>query len=848
MMLLRLSVIVIILSQNLVLAQVQIQLLSPSKFLGYELGDRFTPHHQIVSYYEHVAESVSNFKVEKYGETYEHRPLIYGILSSPENFQHLEQIQTDNLKRTGIISGEPEGDNKIPVVWLGYNVHGNEAVGAETAMLTLYQLVNPSNQNSQEWLKNVVVIFDPCLNPDGRDRYVSWYQQHGNQVPNPNLDSKEHWEPWPRGRTNHYLFNLNRDWAWQTQVETKRRIKVYNQWLPQVCVDFHEMRLNNPYYFAPSAKPRHEVITPWQIEFQTLIGKNHAKYFDSNGWTYFTKEVYDQLYPSYADTYSTYNGAVGMTYEQGGSGRAGLAGLMINGDTLRLKDRIQHHHTTGMSTVEMTAMHSDQVMDEYTKYFRESANNPPGQYKTYILKAQRDDLLELKDWLKVNQIRYGAAASPRKSKGLNYSTQQQESFTIEPQDLIISTYQPKSKLIQVLFEADTKLEDSLTYDHTSWSIPYAFGLQAYALNNRMEPESQHLDPPAPVYNFAQRPYAYLAPYESIKDLRFLAEIIQFGVKVRAAEKGFEQQGQTFEKGSLVIMRSDNQHLPNFDTLVINTARKLERQLVAAATGWVDQGSDFGSSYLNFLNIPKVAVLQGDFTNANNFGEIWYFFEQVINYQVTILEGSFFDKIDLNKYNVFIIPNGSYSSLLSDELLEKLKGWVKNGGRLILLQEALSHFSDKEGFNLKKYRTEDAKKLHQERERTETERDLLRNYGDKNRDNLRKAVQGAIYRTRLDNSHPLAFGYLSNYFTLKESATHYDYLEKGWNVAVINKPESLVSGFVGHRASRDIANSLVFGVEEMGEGEVVYLVDNPLVRGFWKNGQLLFGNAVFMVGQ
>ncbi len=848
MLLLRICMMVIILPGCPVLAQVQTHLLSPSEFLRYELGERFTPHHQIISYYEHVAATMSNFKVEKYGETYEHRPLIIGILSSPENFQRLEQIRTDNLKRAGLISGEPEAESKIPIVWLGYNVHGNEAVSSESAMLTLYELVNPSTQKSQQWLSKVIVIFDPCLNPDGRDRYVNWYQQHRNLVPNPNLDSREHWEPWPKGRTNHYLFNLNRDWAWQTQIETKKRMVVYNQWLPQVSVDFHEMGLDNPYYFAPSAKPRHEVITPWQIEFQTMIGKNHAKYFNQNYWTYFTKEEYDQLYPSYADTYTTFNGAVGMTYEQGGSHRAGLSSLLINDDTLTLSDRIQHHHTTGMSTVETTAQHADKVMDEYTRFFRESTLNPKALYKTYVIKARADDLVDLKDWLEINQIWYGAVNSTRRSNGFNYLTQQNEGFNIGPQDLIISAYQPKSKLLQVLFEPRVELEDSLTYDHTAWAAPYTFGLQAYALSSRLEPDNEHRNPDPPVYTFTQRPYAYLAGYRNVKDLRFMAEIIQSGIKVRIAEKEFAQQALTFDRGSLVITRNDNQHLPSFDSLVINTARKLNRPLVATSSGWADQGQDFGSSYVNLLKKPVVAVLQSDSTDANNFGEVWYFFEQILNYQVTVLQASYFKTIDLHRYNVLIIPNGSYKNFLSDDVLDKLRRWIKSGGRLILLQETLSYFSDKEGFALKKYGTEEAKKLHDQRIKDQTKQDQQRSYEDKVRDNLMNDVQGAIYKTRLDNTHPLAFGYPSYYFTLKESSAHYDFLGQGWNVAVINQPESLISGFAGHRTKNDVTNSLVFGVEEMGEGDVVYLVDNPLVRAFWKNGQLLFGNAVFMVGQ
>jgi hypothetical protein len=232
----------------------QQKLQSPKEFLGYELGDRFTRHHKVIEYFKHVADVLTNVSMTQYGETYENRPLVYAVITSPENFNNLEQIRTDNLKRTGLLEGAPS-PNKKAIVWLSYNVHGNEANSLEASMLTLYELANPSNAKTQEWLKNTVVIIDPCINPDGRDRYANFYNQYRNHPANENGDAKEHHEAWPGGRANHYLFDLNRDWAWETQVETQQRIKVYHRWMPHVHVDFHEQGANSPYYFAPAAEP-----------------------------------------------------------------------------------------------------------------------------------------------------------------------------------------------------------------------------------------------------------------------------------------------------------------------------------------------------------------------------------------------------------------------------------------------------------------------------------------------------------------------------------------------------------------------------------------------------------------
>ncbi|RYY08519.1 MAG: zinc carboxypeptidase, partial [Chitinophagaceae bacterium] len=262
------------------------QLQSPEQFLGYKLGSRYTPHFNVVNYFKHVVANMpAQMKLEQYGLTNERRPLMLAYVASPENFTKLESIRVNNLRLAGLAEDKQAGDENAPaIIWLSYNVHGNETSSSESAMMMIYELANPANTKTKEWLKNVVVIIDPCINPDGRDRYVNWFNSVVGKVPNPRLQSREHMEPWPGGRSNHYNFDLNRDWAWQVQVESQQRLVKYNQWLPQIHVDYHEQSVNSPYYFAPGAEPYHEVITNWQREFQATIGKNNAKYFDQNGW------------------------------------------------------------------------------------------------------------------------------------------------------------------------------------------------------------------------------------------------------------------------------------------------------------------------------------------------------------------------------------------------------------------------------------------------------------------------------------------------------------------------------------------------------------------------------------
>src|SRR5688572_10729554 len=342
------------------------QLQSPEQFLGYKLGEKFTPHWKIVDYFRHVSsQAPSVVKLQNYGATYEGRPLMVAFVSSASNIANLENIRLNNLRLAASLDNSRGTIEKAPaIVWLSYNVHGNEASSSEVSMMTLYSLANPDNLK-KEWLSNTVVIIDPCLNPDGRDRYTNWYNSIVGKNYNPSLSARERYEPWPNGRTNHYNFDLNRDWAWQTQVESRQRIILYQQWLPQVHVDFHEQYYDSPYYFAPAAEPYHEVITKWQRDFQQTIGKNHAKIFDQNGWLYFTKQYFDLFYPSYGDTYPIYNGSIGMTYEQAGHGMGGLGIKLSDGDTLTLKDRIEHHYATSMSTVEMASKNGAKLVSEF---------------------------------------------------------------------------------------------------------------------------------------------------------------------------------------------------------------------------------------------------------------------------------------------------------------------------------------------------------------------------------------------------------------------------------------------------------------------------------------------------
>lgn len=795
---------------------------SPSEFLGYEIGSRFTRHHKVADYFEYISKSIPNVKLEKYGETNEHRPLYIAFISSEENIKNIEEIRKKNLAQTGILKGST--DSKVAIVWLSYNVHGNEASSTEASMLTLYELVT----SKKDWLKNTLVIIDPCINPDGRDRYVNWYNQVKSSPFNISQDAKEHYEPWPGGRPNHYLFDLNRDWAWATQVETQQRLKIYNKWMPHIHVDFHEQYINNPYYFAPAAAPYHEIITDWQRNFQTEIGKNHAKYFDKEGWLYFTKESFDLLYPSYGDTYPTYMGAIGMTYEQAGHGRAGLGIKTDKGEVLTLKDRALHHMTTGISTVEIASKNVEKLNNEFKNFF----DNSSLMYKSYVLKNDNSDKTErLKKLLDKHEIHYEFATNGI-AKGYQYSISEEGKINTSSGDLVIHTNQPKGKMVNVLFEPKAFLADSLTYDITAWSIPYAHGFEAIASKTIVN-STKSITTKTTTNLIDKKAYAYISKWNSLDDAIFLGELLKENITPRFSEKPFSIEGKSYERGTLIILRNDNKSL-KFDEKLIEIANRNQRKLQAVSTGFVSSGPDFGSPSVKPINKQKIALLSGEGSSSLSFGEIWHFFETELQYPITILNTDYFNRINLSNYDVLIIPDGFYEDILLKNTLEKITSWVQSGGTLIAIDNALQSFVDKEGFALKSKETE-----------KETNKNLTP-YADLERKSVKDLITGAIFKSNVDNTHPLAFGYKEAYFSLKLGNKSYSYLEKGVNIAYFTEESKNISGYAGSLAVKNISESLLFGEEQKGRGSIIYMVDNPLFRSFWDNGKLFLANAVFLL--
>ncbi len=814
--------------------QATAQIPKPTDFLsGYTTA--FTPHHQLVDYFEAVAETSPRVQLYEYGRSYEGRPLLVAFVSSSDNIRNLQAIRTAHLSRSGITQTTPTA-KPVAVVWLSYSVHGNEAAGSEASIQVLYDLATaaPGNTDSlAAFLENTIVIIDPSLNPDGYTRYTDDQRRRATKFPQAHPSAWEHTEAWPNGRTNHYLFDLNRDWAWATQKETQARLTLYQQWMPHVHADVHEMGHNSSYYFAPAAEPFHDYITDFQRSFQTKIGQNHARLFDAQGWLYYTREEFDLLYPSYGDTYPTFNGAIGMTYEQAGSGFAGRAVETAFGDTLTLADRIAHHHATSLSTIAVASRNAEQLIAASADFRKAATSKPRGKAEAYVFPLATNSPAKLQSLLRIlnlHAITYGSAASTSSISGQSYSNSQITNRKIAKGDLVVPARQMQGVLAQVLLDPSTRVPDSLTYDITAWSLPTVLGLDGYALHNTVAlgdtfqlPRNTAMDAPA---------YGFAINMDGFGAWQAVAPLLREGLVARYAPTASELGAQVLPAGTLFVLARDFSSSAYAKTYSAAVERGLS--LLPLRSGFARKGFDIGSDNVSKLAAPTVVLVQADEVDVNAFGHVWHMFEQRLDYPIRPVPWQEISLESLADVDVVIIPDSRLD--FTGGKLESLTAWVRGGGRLIVMEASAEALGAAEGFALSK--KEDKPGL-----RTADDDDPMPAYANRQRARISSNVPGALIETQVDHTHPLAFGLGKDFYTLRTAERRWAFLKDGYNVIGLRTSPD-VRGFVGSDVLAELEETLTIGVQPLGQGEVVYAADNLAYRGFWEHGMQVLANAVF----
>jgi len=603
---------------------------SPIEYLGYELGDEFTFHYQVMDYFKVLDEESDRLSFHKYGTTYEGRDLYYAVISSGNNMENIESIREANVA----LANNPEStttDDKPVVVWMSYNVHGNEASSSEAAMQTAYRLVAATDAETQNWLENSVVVIDPMMNPDGRDRYVYWYKSSQANVLNTDANDLEHDEIWPGGRTNHYWFDLNRDWVWLVHPESEGRIMAYQQWMPQVHMDFHEQGFNNNYFLMPGTTPRNKELPDDYEEWADAFGRGAVAEFDEAGVNYATREAFDFFYPGYGSSYPSVMGGIGMLAEQGGHSRGGRAVETDDGYILTLRQRVFDHYTNSVSIVKTASDNREGLLEYFQNSVSQSTQR--GNTAAYILPNNENDYT----YQVINMLRKHSVQVERATEDFNqrnsfsYWDGSSSTQSFEAGDFIIKTDQPKHLFINTLFRNQMQIEDSVMYDMATWSIPLAYNLDAAWTTNGLgvstEAVTEDLIYPAAIEN-AGAQYAYVIDWKQRHAPKALAKLWDMGYNVRSAGRSFTYNDNTYTEGSLIVLVGRNyEKRARMQSDMRQLAEGVNVVIEGFDTGRMDAGMDLASGDSQPVEKPKVALMIDSPFSSYTAGQLWFLFDQ-----------------------------------------------------------------------------------------------------------------------------------------------------------------------------------------------------------------------------
>ncbi|HEV2853126.1 MAG TPA: M14 metallopeptidase family protein [Thermoanaerobaculia bacterium] len=856
--------------ETLDLPQLDAAVPRPEAFLGYPLGARFTSWDRIVAYLEALDAASNRVKMWEYGRTYEGRPLKLLAISTPENLERLEEIR-GNVQRLGDPAGLAAGEkdrlfkNTPLVVWLAYGVHGNESSSAEAAMGAAYVLAAAQGEMGS-LLENVVVLLDPLQNPDGRERYINGYRQRRGDEANPRRAAAEHFEPWPGGRQNHYLIDLNRDWAWASQQETRQRIAAYRSWEPQVYVDFHEMGSDSSYFFPPSAEPIHPQIDRRILSWLDTFGRANAAAFDRQGWIYFKAENYDLFYPGYGDSYPSLRGAVGMTYEMAGGGRAGQALALPDGTVLTLADRVARHLTTSLTTVRTAARNSRKILEDFAANRAKASAEP---VRTYLWSADQQEARALAELLSLHGVRVRQLAQPaevsarslgRGSGNTSGNTAgETQSRRFGAGTYAVSTAQPLGNLVEALLELDSpmsqsfldrqrqRLEQNLDpefYDITAWSLPLAYNLRTWVAsgevgngNGRPLPES------AGGGIHGDGDIGWLVPPQGVASYRLASALQKRQIRFRVALAAFTGGGASYPSGTLFIPRRANPG--DIQATLEGLLQEDSLTAQAVSSSYELQGLSLGSSDMASVRPVRVGLVSGDGVDATSFGFLWYLLDREIGIDYDRLDLGQLRQVPLADFDVLVFPSGSYEDRIGDKLKDSLDTWVRAGGVLVGVGEAVTWMQDKELTSIKRWMPpkkeegEDSKASEDPESPEGAESEVERQLAERS-----IFTPGAVLATRMQAQHPLTLGLTASPDVLYEGSTVLKTTgDPRQDVLAALDESPVVAGFAWPEAEQRLSGSLLVGTEQRGRGSVVLFAQDPAYRLFWRATTPIFLNAL-----
>ncbi len=802
---------------------------TPKSVIGHEVGEWHISHDRLVTYMQALAAASDRVTLEVTGYTFEARPLLLLTITSPKNHQNIESIRTQHLQLSDPSKSSGLNVSGMPLVYyLGCSIHGNEPSGANAGLVMAYHLAAAQGPEMERYLENTVILFDPSFNPDGLQRFSTWANSHKSKLISADPNDMEHNEAWPRGRTNHYWFDLNRDWLPGQLPESQARIKQFHKWKPNLLTDHHEQGTDATFFFMPGEPTRVNPRTPRKNqELTKKLGEYHAKALDKIGSLYFTQEGYDDFYYGKGSTYPDVQGCIGILFEQASS--RGHAQESENG-LLRFPFTILNHFTSMLSSLEGGNAMREELLDFQRDFYKEAMSEASKDVVKAIVFGSKDrarafTLAEMAERQKIEVYKLAARQS--------YNGRTYEAGS----SYVIPLNQPQYRLIKSMFEKRTSFEDSLFYDISSWTFPLAFGLEYDELrsvpNLGEKLAAPTLEPGQLIngnasYAYVFEPYGYYTP-------RAIYRLVHHGIRVKVAHEVFNHpSGKRFERGSLMIPLENQNLAPDqIEVYMREIASQDGVDVYGFNTGLDYKGVSLGSRTFDVVKKPEIAVLMDGGISSTDAGEIWHLLDQRYNIPVTMIPVSIFNYADISRYNTIIIPSGRYSEV-TESAKEKLKSWVQKGGVLIGFEDAVAWFGSS-GFG--KY---DLKK------ESENENPLpSRPYQYIDEDRGAQVTSGAIFEADVDLTNPLLYGYYNAKMPMFKSNNYYMDKAKGvYSNPLTYGPAPLMAGYISKRNYEKMKNSSGIGITALGKGRVIGFTENLAFRAFWFGTNKILMNAIF----
>lgn len=804
---------------------------TPESVIGHKVGEWHVTHDKLVTYLKILSQASDRITIEDRGKTYEGRPLILLTITSPENHKNIENIRLKHLGLTESANSIQLNVESMPlVVYQGLSIHGNESSGSNSSMLLVYHLAAAEGSEIAALLKNTIILIDPSLNPDGLQRFSYWANTNKSDYLNSDPNDREFHEVWPGARTNHYWFDMNRDWLPVQLPESRARIETYNRWMPNILTDHHEMGSNSTFFFQPGVQSRVHPLTPKaNQELTKEIGKYHAKALDNIGSLYFTEERYDDYYYGKGSTFPDINGGIGILFEQASS--RGHAQETING-VLTFPFTIRNQFKTALSTLEAAKEMRVKLLNYQKDFYLNVKNeNLKNTVKAIVFGDEKDaaKTYHLAEILNIHRIKFNKLKNDIDVNGIHYN--KETSF-------IIPTNQTKSTLIKAMFEKRTTFTDSLFYDISAWTFPLAFNLDYAELkstNNIGEPvENLELKKGAVD---SKSTYAYVMPWNEYYTPKALNKILQKGIRAKLGMKPFSVDEKTYDYGTILIpVQNQNLNENELYNFLKEVANSSNLSITGVNTGYT-KGINLGSTQFKTIKKPKVGLFVGNGISSYDAGEIWHLFDQRYQMNITKLDTDYLRTVDFSKYTAIIVPNtalkpdGSTELKLDEGTLNKLLSWVKNGGTIIGFKNSVKWLTNNNFIKLEY----DSAKVD------------AKNITFEQKDDFKEAqeIGGAIFETKLDRSHPINFGFKNDKLAMfRDTEIFIKPDSLSFNNPMKYTSNPLLSGYISKPNLEVLKNTVPFQIKHSGKGSVVVFTDNTNFRGFWYGTNKLLMNAVF----